>query len=169
MVLSPKASLEGYLVILGRPWLATTNACIGCRSGDMTISDGYSIKKLTLYSLALPQLEFGDVVWPDLGEEEEVNCVANLMMITREPFIAPQKREDILSNILLNNYITEYFHCEKNPCSLQTIPLLSTSAHYPPTTNCLHTLLPHEVDMPFLFEVSMIDLTSQVEVAIGKP
>jgi hypothetical protein len=30
-------------IILGRPWLATTNTFIGCREGEMTISNGFSI------------------------------------------------------------------------------------------------------------------------------
>lgn len=54
MILSPKATLGGYPVILGRPWLATTDAYIGCQSGDMTISNGNSTKKLALYSPVQP-------------------------------------------------------------------------------------------------------------------
>ena len=44
MILSPKVNLSGYLVILGRPWLATANANISCRSGNMTISNGQATK-----------------------------------------------------------------------------------------------------------------------------
>lgn len=40
IIISPKATLGGYPIILGRPWLATADAYIGCRSGDMTILDG---------------------------------------------------------------------------------------------------------------------------------
>jgi hypothetical protein len=40
---------KGHPVILGRPWLATANAFIGCREGEMTISNGLSIQKLTIY------------------------------------------------------------------------------------------------------------------------
>jgi hypothetical protein len=32
MVLHPKSPSRGHLVILGRPWISTTNAFIGCRS-----------------------------------------------------------------------------------------------------------------------------------------
>ena len=48
MVLYPKSNLGGDPLILGRPWLATTDAYIGPRSRDITISHGSSIKKLTL-------------------------------------------------------------------------------------------------------------------------
>jgi hypothetical protein len=38
-----KDPTQGHPVILGRPWLAITNAFIGCREGEMTISNGLSI------------------------------------------------------------------------------------------------------------------------------
>ena len=37
-------------MILGRPWLATADAIIGCRSGHKIISDGNVTKDLKLYS-----------------------------------------------------------------------------------------------------------------------
>ena len=52
VVLSPKTSIGGYPIILGLPWLATIDAYIACCSGKMTISNGMSTKKLTLYSPA---------------------------------------------------------------------------------------------------------------------
>ena len=36
LVLQPKLQLGGHPLILGRPWLATADACISCRSGSMT-------------------------------------------------------------------------------------------------------------------------------------
>ena len=48
MILTPKSNLGGHLLILGRPWLATADAFISCRSGDMYISDGNSTKKFNL-------------------------------------------------------------------------------------------------------------------------
>lgn len=49
MVFQPKTCLVGHPLILGRPWLATNDAYIGCRYGCMTISDGYTIKNLVFY------------------------------------------------------------------------------------------------------------------------
>lgn len=57
MILSPKATLGGYSIILGRPWLDTTYAFIGYGLGDMTISNGDSTKRLTLYPSAQPHEE----------------------------------------------------------------------------------------------------------------
>ena len=42
MVIESKDPSKGHPIILGRPWLATANAFIGCRDGEMTISNGLS-------------------------------------------------------------------------------------------------------------------------------
>jgi hypothetical protein len=52
IILQPKSNLGGHPIILGRPWLATADAFIGCRSGNMIISRGTERKKLTLYPSA---------------------------------------------------------------------------------------------------------------------
>eukprot|EP00253_Pinus_taeda_P034133 PITA_34133 len=52
LVLQPKSNLGGHPIILSRPWLATVDAFIGCRSGNMIISRGTERKQLTLYPSA---------------------------------------------------------------------------------------------------------------------
>ena len=52
LVLQPKSKLGGHPLILGRPWLATANAFIGCRSTNMIISRGTERKQLTFYPSA---------------------------------------------------------------------------------------------------------------------
>jgi len=47
MILTPKNNLRGHPLIIRRPWLATVDAFISCKSGDMYISDGNSTKKFT--------------------------------------------------------------------------------------------------------------------------
>ena len=37
IILQPKSNLGGHPLILGRPWLATAVAFIGCRAGSMII------------------------------------------------------------------------------------------------------------------------------------
>ena len=46
VVLHHKSQLGGNPLIFGRPWLATTDAYISCRSGSMTIFYGSTIKNL---------------------------------------------------------------------------------------------------------------------------
>ena len=38
LVINPKNRLDGHPLILGRQWLATVDAYIGCRQGNMTIN-----------------------------------------------------------------------------------------------------------------------------------
>jgi len=54
LVLHPKSNLGGQPHILGRPWLATSDAFIGCRWGNMIISRGTERKQLTLYPSQAP-------------------------------------------------------------------------------------------------------------------
>ena len=54
MVIESKDPSKGHPIILGRPCLSTTNAFIGCRDGEMTISNGLSTQILILYPPAQP-------------------------------------------------------------------------------------------------------------------
>jgi len=67
LVFQPKAKLTRYPLILGRPWLATTNAYVSYQAGNMTINNGHMPKQLVLYPPAQPLLEH-DL---PLGLEEE--------------------------------------------------------------------------------------------------
>ena len=67
--MQPKTRLGDHPLILGRPWLATVDAFIGCRSSSMTIFDGYDTKKLTLYPHATPNMEPENSLWMDMEDE----------------------------------------------------------------------------------------------------
>ena len=49
LVINPKIRMDGHPLILGRTWLATTDAYLGCWTGNMTIARGDSIKKFVIY------------------------------------------------------------------------------------------------------------------------
>jgi len=71
MILTPKNNLGGHPLILGRPWLATADAFISYRSGDMYISDGNSTKKFTLYPPTREMItEIDDKEWID--DEDDI-------------------------------------------------------------------------------------------------
>ena len=77
MILSPKVNLSSYPVILGRPWLATTNANISCRLRNMTVSNDQATNKFDLYPRSQPLPNLSTSIWPNLGdEEEELNSIA---------------------------------------------------------------------------------------------
>ena len=75
IVIESKDPSKGHPIILGRPWLATANAFIGCRDGETTISNGLSTQRLILYPPAQPITEnswwlnryFGDEYFDDLS------------------------------------------------------------------------------------------------------
>ena len=68
-ILTHKNDLGEHPLILGIPWLATTDAFISCRSGDMYISDGNSTKKFNLYPPARTITEIYDKQWIDDKED----------------------------------------------------------------------------------------------------
>ena len=49
LILQSKKKLGGHPLILGRPWLATADSYIECRSVSMIIAHGDEIKHVTLY------------------------------------------------------------------------------------------------------------------------
>ena len=59
MALHSKAKLNGYPIILGRPYLAIIDAIIGSIYKDMIISQENSKDKLTLYPLDVSILDMG--------------------------------------------------------------------------------------------------------------
>ena len=72
LVLQPKAKLTGYPLILGRPWLATTDAYISCSARNMTMKNGHLSKQLVLYPPSQPPLEHELPLWIEEEEEYEI-------------------------------------------------------------------------------------------------
>jgi len=75
LVLQPKENLTGYPLILGRPWLATTDAYISCRAGNMTIKNWHMSKQLILYPPAQTLLQHDLLLWLEKEDEDEVYFV----------------------------------------------------------------------------------------------
>eukprot|EP00253_Pinus_taeda_P027204 PITA_27204 len=82
MILTPKSNLGGHPLILGIPWLATADAFISCRSGDIYIYDGNSTKKFNLYPLAKEITEIGDNEWID--DEDTIQPVFTISEISED-------------------------------------------------------------------------------------
>ena len=60
MVVESKDPYKGHPIILVRACLATANTFIGCRDGEMAISNGLFMQKLALYPLTQPVTE---ILW----------------------------------------------------------------------------------------------------------
>jgi hypothetical protein len=97
MIIHSKDPTKGHPIILGRPWLATTNAFIGCCGGDMFISNGISSQKLTLFPPAQPVTE--ELWWLKCpyheNDEEESLFSVDEFHALQEP-----TEDDILSQFL---------------------------------------------------------------------
>jgi hypothetical protein len=99
LVLQPKAKLTGYPLILGRPWLATVDAYISCRAGNMTIKNGHMSKQLVLYPPAQPSLEHDLPLWLEEEEEDEVYS-AQLYTLEATMGGGQQDEDDLIEHIL---------------------------------------------------------------------
>lgn len=100
-ILQPKTSLGGHSVILGRPWLAMTNAYIGCRSRNMTITHGVETKHINLYPLAKPLLKTENIQWV---EEEGHDSEGTLPVLTiAQAMSLKQNSEEKLINCCISN------------------------------------------------------------------
>ena len=82
MILTPKRYLRGHPLILGRPWLATTDAFISCRVGDMYISDGNSTNKFTLYPPARTITKIDDKEWID--DENDIQLLFTISIVSED-------------------------------------------------------------------------------------
>jgi hypothetical protein len=95
-VLQPKTKLGGHPLILGRPWLATADAFISCRSGSMTISNGYETKQLTLYPHATPLPNNDNSVWVDFEDQP----TQPLLTIGQALSLKDSTEDEIINNFI---------------------------------------------------------------------
>jgi hypothetical protein len=106
VVLQPKTKLGGHPLILGRPWLATTDAFISYRSGSMTISNGYETKQLTLYPHTTPLINNDNSVWVDFDDQ-----LTQPILTVRQDL----RLKDSTKDEVINNFI-----CEPSSVTLET-------------------------------------------------
>eukprot|EP00253_Pinus_taeda_P005047 PITA_05047 len=98
VVLQTKTKLGGHPLILGRPWLATTDAFISYRSGSMTISNGCETKQLTLHPHATPMINNDNFVWLDYEDDDTQPILTIGQALTFK---------DTTEDELISNFISE--------------------------------------------------------------
>ena len=84
-------------IILGRPWLATANAFIGCREGILTISNGTSLQNVIIYPLAHPVTE--NMLWLESPYGDE-DVEQPLLSISETRGLEDQTEDDILDQFI---------------------------------------------------------------------
>ena len=90
--------MDGHPLILGRPWLATTDAYIGCRIGSMTIARGDSIKKIIIYPPSKPSLPMVHI-HKHLHTYWEKNICPPMTLIEALEF-KDQTEDDVINNFM---------------------------------------------------------------------
>jgi hypothetical protein len=105
LVIHPKTTMEGHPLILGRPWLATVDAFIGCRSGEMTISNGASMKKLILYPPTKPVVE--DSLWVEYPYKDE-EITQPLLTIEQSRGLKEQTEDNFLNQFISTTDDAQY-------------------------------------------------------------
>jgi hypothetical protein len=81
LVIHPKSSKPGHLVVLGRPWLATANVFISCRFGEMTISNGTQSQQIILFPPSQPAIEVPLWLENPYGEEDYTQPLLTLEQV----------------------------------------------------------------------------------------
>jgi hypothetical protein len=105
VIYSKSSSKPGHPVVLGHPWLATTDAFISCRSGEMTISNGTHSQNLVLFPPAQPAQEIPIWLEKPYGEED---CIKPLLILEQVRGMQEQSDEQVLSLFLVNTNCIEY-------------------------------------------------------------
>ena len=97
LVLQTKDPVKEHPIILGRPWLVTTNSFIGCREGILTISNGTSLQNLTMYSPTQPVPK--NMLWLEImyGDEE---IEQPLLSISQSRGLEDQTEDNILDQFI---------------------------------------------------------------------
>ena len=100
IVLQPKFNLGGHPLILGRPWLTTVDAFIGCRVGSMIISNENERKEISLYppTKSITELEHMSWLIETYYEEEIVQPLFGISQAINE-----ENKEDLLHNFIYNS------------------------------------------------------------------
>ena len=96
IVLQPKSNLGGHPLILGRPWLATADAFIGCRSGSMLISHGTERKQIALYPFAQRPSTLDQLSWINETKEQEEEVIQPVLSINQFFDFQEENNEDLL-------------------------------------------------------------------------
>jgi hypothetical protein len=81
LVLQPKSNLGGHPLILRRPWLATADSFIDCRTGNMIISHGTERKQITLYPPAQKPSVIDQLPWLDETKKQQEEVIQPMIRI----------------------------------------------------------------------------------------
>ena len=88
-------NLSQISIILGRPFLAITNACINCRTGVMNVSFGNKKLRLNVFNAALG---------PPINDYGEINMLEKLVEETEPTVLSQDHLQACLSHFDVDNF-----------------------------------------------------------------
>lgn len=100
LILQPKSNLGRHPLILGRLWLATTDAFIGFRSRSMVISNGQAIKNHNLYP-PKPNVDLYNPWCDDLEPELDISLL--LLTLGKAWYFKDETKYDIINGFISNS------------------------------------------------------------------
>ena len=126
-------------MILGRPWLATADAYIGCRQGSMTIDRGENIKNLALYPPAQPSVTIIKTNKHPVSYVTE--NIRSPLTIEEALDFKDQTEDDSINNFISQVESTSRIQCHMIEAAfdneLEEYPLKDTHDQTIPTTSVL--------------------------------
>ena len=134
----------------------------------MTIFYGKATKKFDLYPPTQPQLDLSTSVWPDLGDgEEELNFIAQLMMLHRQSFLKLKEEDLVIQSILTNTCVVEKDVSDSSMLELTTYEECNESCIFLKEPYIIHQLLPCELDTNPISKATIIESTTIFEISKG--
>eukprot|EP00253_Pinus_taeda_P024641 PITA_24641 len=131
LIINPKTRLDGHPLILGRSWLATVDAYIGCRQGNMIITKGVDIKNLVLYPSVQPS-----VIIVKTNRDPVSYLTDNIrspLTIQEEFDFKDQTEDDAINNFISQTELTSRTQCHMIKVAfdseLEEDPLKDTHDH----------------------------------------
>ena len=106
-VLQPKTNLGGNPLILGRPWLAASDAFIGCRTRNMIISHGAEVKQVTVYPPAQIPYVLNQLSWLDEAKQQQEEVIQPILSINQAFDFREENNEDLLDYFIYEPHISE--------------------------------------------------------------
>lgn len=98
LVLNPINNLEGHPLILGKPWLATTDAYIGCYTRSMTTAKVIFFKNFIIYPPAKPSIPYDNLKW--LPPDYEEGSLCSPLTIDKDLIFKRKTRDDTINGLI---------------------------------------------------------------------
>eukprot|EP00253_Pinus_taeda_P020816 PITA_20816 len=137
LIINPKTRLDGHPLILGRPWLATADAYISCRQGNMIITRGRDIKNLVLYPPAQPSVTIAKTNRHPISYLTD--NIRFPLTIQEALDFKDQTEDDAINNFISQTKLTSRTQCHMIKAAfdneLEEDPLKDTHDHTIPVTS----------------------------------